>query len=70
MNWDVPIDYAMRKMDYLQNEAPNWAIALTAINLSIPGFVLWYFTTGWLAWLGVAWAVMNLAPIVGWVLDL
>lgn len=70
MNGQFAIDWAWGKMDYLQNEAPNWAIALTAVNLSVPGFVLWYFTEGWLALIGVVWAIMNLAPLVGWVLDL
>lgn len=44
----------------------------TIINLLLAslGILVFVATTGWLSYLGVVWAIMNLLPIVQWVLGL
>lgn len=43
---------------------------LVSIALALPGVAVWFFLSGWVAWVGAVWALLNLLPIIQAVLQL
>lgn len=42
-----------------------------AINvaLGLVGVVVYVYFTGWVSWIGAVWAILNLLPVVTWVMQ-
>lgn len=43
---------------------------LLSIALALPGVAVWFLLSGWVAWIGAVWALLNLLPILQAVMQL
>jgi len=81
MSDDSDFDVPTRKRDRLTQSISNlWAEFGTVdsvslglvvnLGLALIGVVIWWQTTGLVAFAGAVWAILNLAGIIKWVLKL
>lgn len=43
---------------------------LINLALAATGIIAYYYTTGWVSYIGLAWAALNLSGIIKWVFNL
>lgn len=45
-----------------------WIPLLVSVLLSATGVGIYIYATGWVAYAGAVWAILNIAPVVQWVM--
>ena len=68
LRWGLSTIKRSAQFNYSELQDLRWEAQL-AINLLIaaPGAVVWYYTDGLLAFVGAVWVLLNVLPIVKWV---